>query len=90
MAVSAWSATLSLLNWPAETKDFSSGTVFGKDYWGSGHGFLIEDYYTRLAAGERFPVSGEEAIVSTRLLHAVYSSAKNHDVIRLDTKENQA
>lgn len=46
--------------------------------------------YTKLAAGERFPVSGEEAIVSTRLLHAVYSSAKNHEVIRLDTKENQA
>lgn len=64
------------LDGKTETKDFSSGTVFGKDYWGSGHGFLIEDYYTRLAAGERFPVSGEEAIVSTRLLHAVYSSAK--------------
>lgn len=78
------------LDGKTETKDFSSGTVFGKDYWGSGHGFLIEDYYTRLAAGERFPVSGEEAIVSTRLLHAVYSSAKNHEVIRLDTKENQA
>ena len=78
------------LDGKTETKDFSSGTVFGKDYWGSGHGFLIEDYYTKLAAGERFPVSGEEAIVSTRLLHAVYSSAKNHEVIRLDTKENQA
>lgn len=78
------------LDGKTETKDFSSGTVFGKDYWGSGHGFLIEDYYTKLAVGERFPVSGEEAIVSTRLLHAVYSSAKNHEVIRLDTKENQA
>ena len=72
------------LDGKTETKDFSSGTVFGKDYWGSGHGFLIEDYYNKLASGERFPISGEEAIVSVQLLHAVYTSAKNHSVISLE------
>ena len=73
------------LDGKTETKDFSSGTVFGKDYWGSGHGFLIEDYYNKLASGgERFPISGEEAIVSVQLLHAVYTSAKTHSVISLE------
>ena len=70
-------------NGQKETRDFSSGTVLGKDYWGSGHGFLIEDYYKKLAAGERFPISGEEAIVSVRLLHAVYASSRTGQVIRL-------
>ena len=71
------------LNGQKETKDFSSGTVLGKDYWGSGHGFLIEDYYKKLETGERFPISGEEAIVSVKLLHAVYTSSKTHSVIHL-------
>ena len=58
------------------TKDYSSGTVLGKDYWGSGHGFLIDDFYRCIRSGEKFPVGGEEAIVSVRLLEAVYRSAK--------------
>lgn len=69
------------LDGKVETQDFSSGTVFGKDYWGSGHGFLIEDYYKRLESGEPFPIGPEEAIVSVRLLHAVYESARTNSVI---------
>lgn len=66
-----------------QTRDFTSGTVFGKDYWGSGHGFLIDDFYQKLASGQRFPISGEEAIVSVKLLHAVYTSAKTHQPVTM-------
>lgn len=65
------------------TKDYSSGTVFGKDYWGSGHGFLIDDFYRCIETGSSFPVSGEEAMVSVQLLEAVYTSAKNGTVVQL-------
>ena len=70
-------------NGQTTTRDFTSGTVYGKDYWGSGHGFLIEDFYQKLAKGERFPISGEEAIVSVKLLDAVYDSARTGRTIRL-------
>lgn len=65
------------------TKDYSSGTVFGKDYWGSGHGFLIDDFYRCIQSGEKFPVGGEEAIVSVRLLEAVYRSAKEGIAVKI-------
>lgn len=65
------------------TKDYSSGTVFGKDYWGSGHGFLIDDFYRCIRNGERFPVGGEEAIISVRLLEAVYRSAKEGTAVKI-------
>lgn len=71
------------LNGETQTRDFSSGTVLGKDYWGSGHGFLIDDFYRKLADGQRFPVGAEEAIVSVRLLHAVYESARTRQPVSL-------
>ena len=52
------------------SKDYSSGTVLGKDYWGSGHGFLIDDFYRCIEENRRFPVGGEKAITSVRLLEA--------------------
>lgn len=64
-------------------KDYSSGTVLGKDYWGSGHGFLIDDFYRCIQAKEPFPVSAEEAIVSVRLLEAVYKSGREGCVVEL-------
>lgn len=63
--------------------DYSSGTVLGKDYWGSGHGFLIDDFYRCIETGNPLPVNGEEAVVSVRLLEAVYRSAKEGTVIEL-------
>ncbi len=65
------------------TKDYSSGQVLGKDYWGSGHGFLIDDFYQCIREGREFPVSGEEAVVSVRLLEAVYGSAREGRVVSL-------
>lgn len=66
------------------TKDYSSGTVLGKDYWGSGHGFLIEDFYRCVQEERPFPVSAEEAVRSVELLCAVYQSAKEKTVVSLE------
>lgn len=63
--------------------DFSSGVVLGKDYWGSGHGFLIRDFYDCIETGRTFSVSGEEALVSVRLLEAVYRSGKKGEAIEV-------
>lgn len=57
--------------------DYSSGTILGKDYWGSGHGLLIDDFYRCIRTGEKFPVDGREALTSVRLLEAVYESGKS-------------
>lgn len=64
-------------------EDYSSGQVLGKDYWGSGHGFLIDDFYSCIREGREFMVSGEEAFVSVRLLEAVYRSAREGGVVWL-------
>jgi len=63
--------------------DDSSGAVLGKDYWGSGHGYLIQDFYDCIEAGRAFPVSGEEAGVSVKLLEAVYTSGTSGQCILL-------
>ena len=57
-----------------ESEDFSAGFTWGKDYWGSGHGFLIEDFYRCLKAGEPFPIGPEEALKTTALLEAAYTA----------------
>lgn len=64
-------------------KDYSSGTVLGKDYWGSGHGLLISDFYQCIQMGKPFPISAEEGIISVQLLEAVYRSAKEGIAIEL-------
>lgn len=58
-----------------ESEDFTSGVSWGKDYWGSGHGFLIEDFYRCLREGRTFPIGPEEALKTSRLLEAAYHSA---------------
>lgn len=65
-----------------ESHDYSSGAVHGKDYWGSGHGFLIQDFYHCIESGRAFPVSGEEAMVSVKLLEAVYASGRSGQSIK--------
>lgn len=57
-----------------EIRDFTSGVVWGKDYWGSGHGLLIEDFYRCLREGEEFPIGPQEALKTARLLEAAYHS----------------
>lgn len=64
-------------------QDYTSGTVVGKDYWGSGHGLLIQDFYDCIETGRTFPVSGEEALLTVRLLEAVYRSGKSGEMIEI-------
>ena len=71
------------LDGKVEMHDYSSGVVLGKDYWGSGHGFLIQDFYDCIETGRTFPVGGEEAIVSVKLLESVYASGRNGGSITL-------
>jgi len=63
-------------NGKTETKDYSSGNVYGKDYWGSGHGFLISDFYDCVRTGRKFPIGGTEASHAVSVLEAAYRSAK--------------
>ena len=70
------------------TRDYSSGTVLGKDYWGSGHGFLIDDFYRCIRKEQTFPVSGEEALASVKLLEAVYRSAREGVVVFVGKEGN--
>ena len=46
----------------------------GKACYGSGHGALIADYYSRLESGEPFPIDGSEGAKSVRLVLAAYRS----------------
>nr|WP_314458694.1 Gfo/Idh/MocA family oxidoreductase [uncultured Clostridium sp.] len=71
-----------------EKEDYTSGTVLGKDYWGSGHGELIRDFYDCIETGRPFPVSGEEALKMVKLLEAVYRSGKTGTAVEVsDGKE---
>ena len=55
------------------TEDYTSGVVYGKDYWGSGHGFLIEDFYRSLSEGTPFSIQPEDALKTTILLDQAYA-----------------
>lgn len=63
--------------------DYSSGTTLGKDYWGSGHGVLIQDFYHCIQEKIPFSVGSAEAIVSVQLLHAIYCSAREGKMVYL-------
>ncbi|MBQ8654353.1 MAG: Gfo/Idh/MocA family oxidoreductase [Clostridia bacterium] len=54
-------------------EDYSSGFTDGKDYWGSGHGFLMEDFYRCLHTGDKFPIDGDEAMKTTILIEKAYT-----------------
>lgn len=54
-----------------------------KAYWGSSHKTLIEDFYSRLAEGTKFPLDGSEGIKALQMLHAIYSSSKSGEYIEL-------
>lgn len=48
-----------------------------KAYWGCSHTKLITDFYSKLAAGNKFQVDGSEAIKAIKILDAIYSSHKS-------------
>ena len=57
-----------------EVEDHSSEVLVGKDYWGSGHGPLIEDFYRRLAMGQPPAITAEDALRTMRLMDEAYQA----------------
>lgn len=62
----------------------------GKSVWGNGHCRLIADFYRCLAAGQRFPIDGEEGGRVVRLILAMYESGRTGGGVALtETKERE-
>lgn len=58
-----------------KTEDYSSENVVGKDYWGSSHTHLIQDFYKSLAEGKAPFVTAESALDTMRLVEKAYTGA---------------
>ena len=56
-------------------EDYTTETKVGKDYWGSGHGALIDNFYTQLAKGGQPLISPEDGLETTRLLEQAYTAS---------------
>ena len=56
-------------------EDYGTEVKVGKDYWGSGHDALIDDFYTSLSKGGRPLISPEDGMETTRLVEAAYRAS---------------
>ena len=54
-------------------EDYTTALAVGKDYWGSGHGPFIEDFYRRIEAGQPPFITPADALETTRLLEEAYT-----------------
>ena len=54
-------------------EDYTTALAVGKDYWGSGHGPFIEDFYRRIQAGQMPFITPADALETTRLLEDAYT-----------------
>lgn len=54
-------------------EDYTTELAVGKDYWGSGHGLLIADFYRRIAEGLPPFITPADALETTRLLEEAYT-----------------
>ncbi len=50
--------------------------TIGKDYWGSGHGAQVEDYYRAIRAGEHFWLDGRQGLPALALVCAIVKSSE--------------
>jgi UDP-N-acetyl-2-amino-2-deoxyglucuronate dehydrogenase len=50
----------------------------GKNYWGSGHARLIDNFYLNLAGGDDSYTNLQDAAYSMGMLDAIYTSSKHH------------
>ncbi|MBR2287854.1 MAG: Gfo/Idh/MocA family oxidoreductase [Clostridia bacterium] len=57
------------------TEDYTTALAVGKDYWGSGHGPFIEDFYRRLLAGDPPYITPADGRETTRLMEEAYTQA---------------
>ncbi len=55
--------------------------VQAKDYWGTGHLLLIQDFYKHVTEGKPFPIGVEEAYKSVKLIAALYRSKGDRVVL---------
>ncbi|MBQ8092469.1 MAG: Gfo/Idh/MocA family oxidoreductase [Clostridia bacterium] len=56
------------------TENYTEETAIGKDYWGSGHGPLIADFYEHLQSGRAPAILPADAMETMELLTAAYES----------------
>ena len=68
-----------------EEKDFARRETLGKDYWGSGHGRCIDDFYGCLRRGEKPPIPPSSVKDTAELMLCLYESAreKNGEAVAL-------
>ena len=59
------------------TEDYTTEVKVGKGYWGSGHGALIDNFYTALACGGQPLISPEDGMDTTRLMEEAYLSSSH-------------
>lgn len=69
-----------------EFADYSTTSSGGKACWGSSHGKLISEFYSRLESGEQFPVDLDSVKESFYAMTAIYDSAKYGKTIELGEK----
>jgi len=55
-----------------------------KDYWGSSHPVLINDFYESLATGKPFAIGGQQGLNALKIVEGIYRSAKIGKYIVLD------
>ncbi len=58
-------------------EDYTTEVKIGKDYWGSGHGALIENFYSQLSKGAQPLISPEDGMETTRLMEEAYLSSSH-------------
>lgn len=49
-----------------------------KDYWGTGHGCLINEFYKAVLEKRPFAIDGEEAIKAVEIVEAIYEFARKN------------
>lgn len=61
-----------------------SGEKLGKDYWGSGHAFVIKSFYDSLEDGICRYITLDDAKHSAALMCALYESAKSGETVSVE------
>ncbi|WP_105620057.1 Gfo/Idh/MocA family protein [Vallitalea okinawensis] len=54
----------------------------GKSYWGVSHIIQIEQFYKALMCGKKPEITGEEALITQRIICGMYESGKEHKKVK--------
>ncbi|MBQ9198156.1 MAG: Gfo/Idh/MocA family oxidoreductase [Clostridia bacterium] len=58
-------------------EDYSTAQAVGKDYWGSGHGPFIAEFYRRIQSGQPPFITPADALETTRIMEQAYTCSAN-------------